>query len=243
MIRILLTILTLTFSLNTQAWTDNIDVVVGLAKPPYIIEEQGAGFEIDLVSDVLEMMELTPTFLYVPLGRDAKSLKENVGQAVLTVNENIVPNQKMRTAPYIIYQNVAITLKSDEIRIGSISQLEFFKVAAFQMANQYLGEEYEETVSRSNQYLEVPNQFRQVKLLVENKVDVLIMDINIFNYYFELIDGNLNDIEVHYIFPPNPYSLAFSDTDNVDRFNQMLERYKKSGRYDELLNKYNLQSQ
>lgn len=238
------TLLTLLFfSGFSFGLVNNIDVVVGLAKPPYIIEEEQTGFEIELVTDVLSMMEMTPTFLYVPLGRSAKMLEQDVGQAVLTINHNIVPNRELRTVPYVTYQNVAISLRSDEHRIGNVNQLDKFRVAAFQLANKYLGPEYEETVSRAKRYIEVPNQFRQVKLLLEGKVDVLVMDINIFNYYYAKINGNLNDVEVHYIFPPNPYSLAFSDADNVAKFNQMLMRYKNSGEYQNLLNKYNLQSQ
>ena len=222
-----------------------LDLIVGLSKPPYIIEELQSGFEIELISHVLSQMKIEPTFLYVPLGRSMNLLDRNVGQALLTVNKNIVADDKHRTEPYVTYQNVAISLAENKIKLTHIKELPKYRVAAFQMANRYLGKAYSRAVKNSQHYLEVPNQFRQVKLFLEKRVDVVVMDINIFNYYLKKIEGELNNtqVDVHYIFPRNPYSLAFKDPKYVTSFNYQLGLFKRSPLYKSLLEKYKLQSQ
>ena len=224
---------------------ESIDLIVGLSKPPYIIEELQSGFEIELITHVLTQMNIRPSFLYVPLGRSVDLLDKDVGQALLTVNKNIVSNDEHRTEPYVVYQNVAISLKDSKIKISDISELTEYRVAAFQMANRYLGKKYGRTVKRSKHYLEVPNQFRQVKLFLEKRVEVVVMDINIFNYYLEKVEGPnaKTEVDIHYIFPRNPYSLAFKDTKYVKPFNYHLAIFKESPEYQALLQQYKLQSQ
>jgi len=240
----LLTLVIATWSIDSKA-SEELDIIVGLSKPPYIIEELQSGFEIELITQVFTKMNIIPTFLYVPLGRSMTLLDKNVGQALLTVNQNIVADDKHRTQPYVIYQNVAISLAEQNITIQHIHDLPKYRVAAFQMANRYLGKTYGRTVKSSKHYLEIPNQFRQVKLFLEKRVDVVVMDINIFNYYLKKVEGGPKntEVDVHYIFPRNPYSLAFKDTKYVEPFNEQLALFKRSPLYPKLLKKYKLQSQ
>jgi len=238
--------LLLPLSINAIAQKpESIDLIVGLSKPPYIIEELESGFEIELITHILSKMEITPSYLYVPLGRSIDLLDKDVGQALLTVNKNIVSNDNHRTEPYVTYQNVAISLKESKIKISDITELSDYRVAAFQMANRYLGKKYGGTVKRSKHYLEIPNQFRQVKLFLEKRVEVVVMDINIFNYYLEKIEGNYptTKVDIHYIFPRNPYSLAFKEAKYVKPFNYHLAVFKESPHYRNLLLKYKLMSQ
>ena len=226
---ILITLVLLVVSLDVLAKRlESIDLIVGLSKPPYIIEELESGFEIELISHILSQMDIQPSYLYVPLGRSIDLLDKDVGQALLTVNKHIVSDDNHRTQAYVTYQNVAISLKSANISIGDISELSDYRVAAFQMANRYLGKKYGRTVKRSKHYLEIPNQFRQVKLFLEKRVDVVVMDINIFNYYLEKVEGQgpKTQVDIHYIFPKNPYSLAFKDAKYVKPFNYHLQKFK-----------------
>ena len=239
-------LLILSFTSDLQSAEPKLlDVIVGLSKPPYIIEEEQSGFEIELITHVLTQMHIEPTFLYVPLGRSMNLLDKNIGQALLTINKHIVKQKKHRTDPYVTYQNVAISLAKNKIELNHIKDLPQYRVAAFQMANRYLGRNYGRTVKLSKHYLEIPNQFRQVKLFLEQKVDVVVMDINIFNYYLNKIEGDVinTKVAVHYIFPKNPYSLAFKDPTLVVPFNEQLAIFKASSQYANLLAKYNLQSQ
>lgn len=220
----------------------DIRVIVGLSKPPYVIEDQQSGYEIELVTEILNQMDYQPEFLYVPMGRSKRLLDNGVGDALMTVNNNIIINQDLISKPYIVYQNVAITKKDSDIVVDELADLKHYRVVAFQMANKLLGSEYAHSVLQNANYMEIPDQFRQVKLLLEGKMDVAVMDVNIFKYFLGLVGGREleNKVTVHNVFPRNPYSMAFKDAQLVGQFNQAIARVMASDKYQELLKKYRL---
>ncbi len=231
-------------SLSAPLKKVTIDVVVGLTKPPYVIQEQDSGFELDLIRATLATIELQPRFIYVPLGRSLKLLDQGMGDALMTINEHIVPNNTIRTMPYITYQNVAISLSEAQITLDNISHISQRKVAAFQHAHKYLGKDYARVIKKNPDYIELPNQFQQVKLLLEKRVDVVIMDINIFHHIFKQVSENFGsppEITIHHIFPMSPYSLAFKDPSLVPIFNDAFVSFKESNEYQFLLDKYQIQ--
>ncbi|MDA8622040.1 transporter substrate-binding domain-containing protein [Psychrosphaera sp.] len=231
-------------NVKTLTKTEKLDVIVGLAKPPYVMPEENTGFELELISAVLARMDISPRFIYVPLGRSVKLMDQGMGEALLTINKFIVPNSNIRTAPYITYRNVAISLSSNKISINGMMDLANNSVAAFQFAHKYLGQEFAAAAKQNNDYIEVPNQFQQVRLLLEERVKVVVMDINIFNHiYTELTfeTGNTPAYSVHEVFPSSPYSMAFKDGTKVKAFNTELSLYLKSKDYSSLRKKYNIQ--
>lgn len=236
-------------NLNVQRSADSpqiettLDVIVGLAKPPYVISEGDTGFELELITAVLNRMNISPRFIYAPLGRSVKLLDQGMGEALLTINEYIVPNDKIRSTPYITYQNVAISLSSSGINIDSIVDLEENSVASFQFAHKYLGPVFATAAKNNANYIEIPSQFQQVDMLLEKRIDVVVMDINIFNYIFaELTKGNKNqpELSVHKVFPENPYSMAFKDETKVQVFNEKLAEFISSTEYQSLRQEYKI---
>jgi polar amino acid transport system substrate-binding protein len=227
------------------ALADSFRVIVGLSKPPYVIQEQASGFEIELINEILHNMNLEAEFLFVPMGRSKRLLDHDMGDAILTANPHIIKDDKLLSDVYIIYQNVAITLKSSNLKIGSLQDLSENRVVAFQMANKLLGDAYSDAVLNNPNYMEIPNQFRQVKLLLEGRMQIAVMDINIFKYFFNLIgqDEMEEKVDIHHIFPKSPYQMAFKDPKYVKPFNQSLLKVRKSGFYQALLKKYLLESQ
>jgi polar amino acid transport system substrate-binding protein len=224
---------------------ESFRVIVGLSKPPYVIQEQAGGFEIELIKEILHNMNLEAEFLFVPMGRSKRLLDHDMGDAILTANPHIIKDEKLLSDVYIIYQNVAITLKSSNLKIESLKDLSKNRVVAFQMANKLLGDAYSDAVLKNSNYMEIPNQFRQVKLLLEGRMQVAVMDINIFKYFFNLIghDEMEEKVDIHHIFPKSPYQMAFKDPKHVKSFNQSLLAVRKSEFYQALLKKYRLESQ
>ncbi len=222
----------------------DLDVIVGLSKPPYVIQQKNAGFELELVQTLLDNMGYKARFIYVPIGRGFKMLDQGMGDVVMTINKNIVPNDSVRTKPYITYQNVAISKASKKLSIKSFSDLSQYRLAAFQLAHKYLGQEYKNAVENNKRYIELPNQFQQVKMLLEDRVDVLVMDINIFYHMLATIvqDGPQIKFKIDKIFPLNPYSLAFKDERLVAKFNEEIDAYLKTEEYASLKKKYNIKN-
>lgn len=215
------------------------EVLVGLAKPPYVLETPLSGFEIDMITAVLAGMGETAEFIFVPYGKSVEMLHKANMDAVMTTNSRVFQDTSKLSDVYITYENIAISLKSKQLTINNIAQLSSYSMAAFQNSEKVLGGEFKQAAKQSPLFLKVADQGRQTTLLVKDRVEVLIMDKNIFNYFVDQ-QGIDTEFDFHYLFPPNHYRMGFKDQANVVKFNKSLLRFRQSPAYKNLLNKYNL---
>lgn len=218
-----------------------LDVVVGWPKPPYVAASQVGGFEPELAAIILSELGHQTNMISVPFARSLIIAREGQAAVVLTVSAEHGIEPGLLTQPYVIYQNVAITLSSRNIELNRVGDLSRYSVVAFQTARNVLGSEFADSVNRAKGYLEIPEQFRQVKMLMFGSVDVAVMDRNIFNYFkSQLPLAQQADTTVHEIFDISPYSAAIQDQTLRVQFNQSLDALKADGRYQALLKKHGL---
>lgn len=221
--------------------TPSFKVVVGLSKPPYVFQENQTGFELELIQQLLKSIEKRPEFIFIPYGRSEKMLALPDIDAVMTATPKVFKNFANLSEIYINYQNVAISLKSNNIALNNITDISKYSVATFQSAHKILGADFGSAVTKSPIYIQVANQERQLELLLLGRVEILIMDIKIFSYYLAQQNFKINndDIKIHEIFPLSPYRVAFKNNADVAPFNQALKAFKLSSKYQDLLEKYN----
>lgn len=232
-----ITMFLMLFSFTTSA--QQLNLVVGLSKPPYVIEETQTGFELELVKSLAKQLNYDVKFLFVPFGRTHKMLKKERVDGILTSNIHIIPYENLLTRPYISYQNVVITLQKTNFDFKSISDLKNHSVAAFQNASKLLGADYYDAISKATLYLEIPDQMRQLTLLYLGKVDAIVIDINIFNGLLENYKGdNVKPHQVHTVFPHTFYSLSFKNPEQVNKFDAVIKSYLTSAEYRTLLKTY-----
>lgn len=217
-------------------------VAVGLAKPPYVLQNENSGFELDLVRNLLKKMGKSTKFIYTQFGHSSKMLEVKEVDAVMTTNDSVFKGVSKLTDAYIIYQNVAITLKISGITINSVDDIANYTVTSFQKADKLLGQAFADAVDKSPLYMKVADQSQQPKLLLKNRAQVLIMDKNIFTYFArELGIEDIKDrFTFHQIFPQTHYKMAFKNEEHVQLFNQALAQYKLTDEYAKLREKYNL---
>lgn len=220
-------------------------VVVGHSKPPYVIEESQSGFELELMRQLLTLIGKEAEFIFIPYGRSEKMLSIPDISAVMTATQQMFPNIKTLSESYIDYQNVAISLKKNTISLNRIADLGNYSIASFQLAHKLLGEEFALAVAQSSMFIQVANQERQVELLVHERVDVVVMDIKIFLHHLAKlrVSKNLDDIKFHHIFPISRYSVAFKNSADVAAFNQALADFITTDKYQQLVEKYNFETQ
>lgn len=239
----IITFLLLSLGLNTYSFcAEKFSVVVGLAKPPYVIQSSNSGFEIEMIKAILTQMSLEAEFIYVPYGRSVRMLQGNNIDAIMTVNNVLIEDKSLLSDTYINYQNIVVTLKENEIVINDLSDLGDLSIIAFQSANKILGEEFGNIVLKNQQYIEISNQFKQIKSLFDHQTNAVIMDINIFRRLSPLTGGkaDYSDVDFHYIFDKSPYQLVFKNKAFIPLFNELLKKFKTSDDYLDLLKKYNL---
>lgn len=234
----LLLVVSVCYSQYTIAKT--INIVAGMSKPPYAYLKDGeaAGFEIELVTLVLAKIDVTPEFHLIPYARSMRMLANDNVDAVLTASPIVFKDKNVLSKPYISYQNVAVSLAKNQFEIDQIEHLGHYSMAAFQMASRVLGKPFNTATQSSPYYTELAEQHRQLEMLKQEKVQALIMDINIFNYFKS---ENYPDVAVAKVFPISLYGLAFKDPDLVKRFNLAWLEFRKSAEYRELKRKHNMQ--
>lgn len=229
-------------SLPSQA-QDKLMIAVGLAKPPYVFQADNAGFEIDLVRNVLAKMEKSVEFVYTSYGHAPKMLAVDEIDAVMTMSPKVFRDKSQLSDIYITYQNVAISLKEKQLNILTINDLANYSVASFQQADKILGPAFENAVNLSPIFLQVADQKRQPNLLLKGRVDVVVMDKNIFNYFARKlkIESLSSHFNYHNVFAKSHYRMAFKDKSLIALFNRAFLDYSSSKSYQRLLKQYQLE--
>ncbi len=224
---------------NSHAEPKELTFAVGLALAPYNIPEKNCGIEMDIVREALEMKGYRIKTKYVPFARRIREIAEGEVDGVLTVNENSGLDIFL-SDPHIACDNVAVSLKKNNFKIEKIGDLKGKSILTFQNAKKYLGKEFVAAADASPDYREISKQELQINLLYGNRVDVIVLDKNIFYYHRKrnkMVDIS-QPIDMWYIFPKVLFRVGFVDKKVRDNFNDGLKQLYSSGRYDEIINKY-----
>lgn len=215
-------------------------IAVGLTKPPYVIQETNKGFELELITAICKKMQKQCRFVHTEFGHSVKMLQVEQIDAVMTASKQVFSGQAHLSTSYITYQNVAISLKERNLDIQSIADLGKLSIASFQSAHKVLGKEFAQAAQDSPMYLQIAIQKQQPLLLLKKRVDVIVIDINIFKYLIKSmalgdIDSQFN---IHPVFPPSKYHMAFKDEQLKDAFNSAFKFIQQSEDYQKLKVKY-----
>ncbi len=218
---------------------------VGLALAPYNIPKQSSGpkqkcgIETDIVREALEMKGYRIKTKYVPFARRIREVLGGEVDGVLTVNENSGIDVFL-SDEHIVCENVAISLKKNKFNIQKIIDLKDKSILTFQDAGKYLGKDFAAAAAASPDYREISKQQLQINLLYGDRVDVIVLDKNIFYYHRKqntMVDTT-QPIDMWYIFPMVSFRVGFVDKKVRDDFNEGLKQLRESGRYDDIINQY-----
>lgn len=225
--------------LSSKVNAKTLSIVAGLHKPPYVIKKGDdiTGFEVELISHVMSMIGHQCHFELVSFARSMRMLEQPYIDAIMSAPTQVFTNTDQLTVPYVGYQNVAVSLAANPLEISKVADLSKYTMAGFQMASQVLGGEFKAATKQSPLYTELSNQTRQVEMLAQGKIDVLVMDINIFNY---INRGIGIEVEVYEVFPISRYHLALRDMSLVPEFNKAFSQFRTTSQYKALLKKYNM---
>ena len=218
----------------------SIELVAGLSKPPFIIEENASGIQIDLIREAFRLHHIEVNFIHMPLGRAVTGYQRLNVDGVMTLPANYQHPAMHVSSPYIKYQNVAITLAENDAVINTIKDLSRLSLVAFQNAKRYLGNEYDDVVSYSLDYREMPDQAKQVEMLFMRRTEAIVLDESIFKYIVSQSDDMRyqKPFKIHYIFEERNYVAGFRDNKLADIFNEAIVQMKSDGSYKQIIDKY-----
>ena len=231
------TFLAILILLSPIALSKTLNVVVGLERPPYVIQKTNSGYELELISQVITLMGYDVNYIYVPYGRSQKFLSEKDIDAITTMTLQTESRVEHLTDTYVTYYNSVITLADKNINIRELNDLKNIPLVSFHNAKFLLGKEYHDAVSNNKNYIEIAEQRTQVKLLLKERVHCIVIDKNIFNYFFKQLKSN-KLVVFNNLFSPTDYKMAFKETNLVLSFNKYLAVFKDSEHYRQLQEKY-----
>lgn len=211
--------------LNSQLHARELILATSKSIPPYIVEADQSGLQIDIVRRTLEKAgHSIKQTIFTSNKRAEQLLRENKVDAVINAPASL--NDLYISEPVIFYKNIAISLAKNNIQIASVADLQGLRVMGFQNAHVFLGPAFERMAADNPSYEESVNQNAQLTQLYRESIDVIVLDQLIFNhfnkhYYF---DGNIPElVKFHDIFPRSPRTLAFRDVGLRDQFNNALK--------------------
>ena len=233
----------LALSSFTQLYADTLRVGFGANRPPYVMSETHRGIEIDIVSHVLRELgyQVDPVYL------TPKELHLNIAENKLDISTNLREKYDFKnlyySAPYIQYNNVAVSKVSRVKTIRSIAGLAGYRIAAWQLARIDLGPDFKAVANQLGPYYyEHHNQKEQSRDFWNDKIDILIIDRAIFSWMKKTLSNEVNTeapVDMAAIFSePTEYSVGFRDRSLRDDFNKGLSRLRRSGGYQEIINHY-----
>lgn len=221
---------------------NEVTVSAGLTRSPYLMVNTKNGIEIDIVKEALLRAGHYANFRYHPYRTGFRKFKDNEFDALLLANTSVPIGDVFFSKPYITYQNVAISLTKNKLTVNDIDDLVGKKVIAFSQATKYLGDSFLAKTRNFLLYKELLQVPQQIKMLFSGRVDVIIIDINIFKYFFNKLETSAVDMtqgyKVHPIFNPYPYSVAFHSKELAGAFDQGLAQLKESGGIKRIIDRY-----
>lgn len=219
-----------------------LDVLVGLDRPPYVMEKQTSGYELELLDEVFAQMGFQLNYLFMASGRSAQFIEARSFEVVATINEDFGTDQQHHTNPYVFYDNHVVSLAKNDLTIKNVTDLEKLQVAAFQPAQKILGEAYRQATNKAQLYLEIANQLTRVEMLYKGRLDAIIIDKNVFNYLSQKHSFS-GKVRFHNIFEKTGFSLWLKNKELIPLFNETLNTYRRTEAYTLLQNKYGVANQ
>ncbi|WP_427983782.1 substrate-binding periplasmic protein [Agarivorans sp.] len=211
---------------STQA--KDITLATSKSIPPYIIEQNQSGIQLDIIRQAFDKMgHKVTTLIFTSNLRAERMLNKSAVDAIVNAPNNTVDNYL--SDPVIYYQNVAISLTKRQVKLDSVADLANYRFMAFQNAKKYLGAAFNEAAEQAKAYTEVANQQAQIERLYRAQVEVIVMDKQIYLYLSQQLAANdaKQAVTFHPIFKPSPRLLGFHDKHLRDQFNQGLKMLKR----------------
>ena len=222
-----------------------VNFIFGLSLPPYVIQEASSGFELEIIREALAVKghTLKPSFNSFSLV--TQLLREKKADGAQRGNPDLVDGSGFFYAANqtVAYQDVAISLKSNNFKIENLNDIKGKTIVSFQGASKFMGKDFSEAVAGNPKYSESANEDKKTKQLYANGLDVLVGDINIFKYYKNKVTGvdTRHEIVYHKIFSDHDIKTnhpVFIDKQICDDFDAGLKLLKSNGRYKEIIKKY-----
>lgn len=207
--------------------------------PPHMIKRTNGGIDLDITSEVLEMLGYKVAVFYTPLSRAKKSVESNLADVTVPTFFQQDSQNFYLSDPVVYYRPTLFSLTSKAIDKSNFNQLKGLRLMTFQGAKGYFNQDFINLTKRNN-YREMHDMSVLPELLFKDRADVVVLDYYIFYYFaMERIEHFSPDLFTHQpLMSQVPAYAGFHSKELRDRFNVALAEYLKKGRDEQVIKKY-----
>jgi len=236
----------LPLALSFSCSAEKLIVAFGNTLAPWVMAESHDGILIELISEAMEPLGYEVEKVYYPYARRIKAYQSKSVDVVCDINQKNINNSNLIghfSGNVYAYENYAFSLKKRNYNFSKVSQLNRYSLLSWQGARKQLGTAYDLMAASNPSYIETHNQRLQVKMLFLERVDIIQLDKQIFEFYrSNLIEENEIDANIEVdrfsLFGKSPNGFLFRSIKARNDFVEQIALMKKDGRYNKIFNKY-----
>jgi polar amino acid transport system substrate-binding protein len=216
--------------------------------PPFFIEDGKKGIFIEIIDEIFKQLpQYKVTYIFMSNNRILHEI--NYGESI-DVACNVFPRSNINaylSEPVFRFRDVAVSKKSNQLVVKTISDLRGNSIAAYQGAIELLGDEFKRMAQDNPEYSEHSHPKDTTQLMLAGKKDIRIGDINIFwydlnnkhyNKYKNLAHSNFT---VHYLWPDIYSHMAFKDQSLQKAVDEVIKELTLNGVMEKIYIKHKMQ--
>jgi ABC-type amino acid transport substrate-binding protein len=212
--------------------------------PPHMIKASNNGIDVDIAREVLQEIGYRVKLDYAPLKRSMYQVAQKKANLFLPTFFQDDTSELFISASIIKYRPMVFSLKKSNFLFKNISDLKGERIATFQGATGYFGEEFMK-ISKYKNYRELHDMSKFPEMLIKGRTDVVVLDYYIFYYFLQkyLKDSPtdkflINEIAEFSLFPEVKAYVGFHDQKLRNDFNNQLHIYKSQNKDNKVIEKY-----
>ena len=213
-----------------------LSVAVNVGPPwAYYDNERGVvGIDVDIINSISQRLGYQAEFhllVYNRLIEDFRNGKYDIASpAAFDTDIGYL------TSAYLPFEDVAVTLRSRNVKIDTINDLEGKSIVAYQTARDVLGSDFAGIITEDH-YLEIADREAQLKLLANNRTDVVIGERRLLTYIMKQYYPDMK-LAVHPVFEARPYGAIIKDEAIRDAFDKELQKMEATGELERIFNRW-----
>lgn len=220
---------------------EQVYLAVPLSMQPYFIAESGTGLTYETVEAAFAVQgrKIFPVFISERDSKGVLSRYEHIDCAGFQTERD--SEDWFATDDIFPFHVHAVTLAGNKIELNSITDLKDTTVVGYLGTSEELGTEFRAVAQENPRYREIYNHRAQVKLLLHNRVQVIIADRLLVDWYVRYLARELDrsvELTFHDLFPASQMKFACRRSDLIQDFMQGLEEIKRNGKLEEIKSRY-----
>lgn len=218
---------------------NEVVVAVPLSMQPYFLPVEGSGlaYEMIVAAFVARGHRVRP--LYVSSRQVNKLLTGDSRVDCVPMVTPVAEHGWSTTEHVHLLHNYAITRPG--VPLTSLDDLKSRRVLAYPGALSSLGDEFRSVLRENRQYREINNHRAQVRLLLQGRVEVIIVDGLLASWYLDYLRGEgeiKTEVVFHNLFKPVAYDFVCRSPDIAAEFDAGLEQITKDGTLTTIQKRY-----